>query len=394
MLNKTLTAGLAILIIVMGVFIGNVLSEQKPPVKTQETQQAKKSLKTLAVQNTTVARQFEISGMLSALNQIELYAEVSGVLQPTDKAFKEGVFFSKGETLIQIDDEVYRNNLLAEKSELLNQLTALLPDLAIDYPNAAGKWNQYLNEFEIEKPLKPLPQVDSQRERNYVAARNIYTNYYQVKSMEATLAKYSLKAPYAGIVTESLVNPGALIRTGQQIGEFTNTSVYELEATADLEDVEFLKIGENVKLTSDDFQGTFQGKIQRINKKITPETQTVNVFIYTSDPRLKDGMYLSAKISTQVSNAIEVPRSLLVDKRKLYVLENSIIRLKQVEIAGTHGDKAIVKGLENGTLILTETFDGLKDGLQINPSEYSLQSSTDNALVVSSEAASKVPNVQ
>jgi len=380
MLNKKLTAILAIVIIVSGVFIGNVLSEQKPPTKSPQTSaQAKNPLKTLTVQNQTVERVFEISGMLDALNQIDLYAEVSGVLKNGKKPFKEGVFFAKGETVIQIDDEVYRNNLLAEKSNLLNQLTALLPDLAIDYPNSVEKWNRYLNDFEIESSLKPLPKTDGKRERNYVAARNIYTYYYQVKSMEATLAKYALKAPYSGVVTESLVNPGTLIRTGQQIGEFTNTGVYELQATANLEDVKYLKIGQTVNLVSTDFDGQIAGTIRRINKKITPETQTVSVFIHTSDPRLKEGMYLSAVIRTSISNAIEISRSLLIEKHKLYVLQGETVRLIAVEIAGTHGDKAIVKGLENGDLILTETFDGLKDGHKLSPSKYSLETKSVDA---------------
>jgi len=367
-MNKTITISAVVLIILLGFGGKYLLSSQssanqkkgkEPTTKTQL------KISTQKVLNESVEQIVEISGRVQAFNKIEVYSEVTGVFKPSNKVFREGAYFSKDQNLVKIDDEVYRNNMLAEKSSLLNQLTQLIPDLMIDYPNSVSKWESFLNEFDLEKPLKPLPSPNSSRERNYIAANNIYTKYYAVKSMEAELDKYTIKAPFNGVVTESSVNPGALVRQNQKIGEFTNTSIYELNAIAKLEDLRFLKVGQKVSLHSEDIDEDFSGTVQRINQKIMPETQSVNVFIRTSNPKLKDGMYVTAKVKQNIENAFKVPRSLLINKQNLYVLRDSVVSLRKVQVVGAYDDMAIVKGLPDGAMLITEKFDGIKDGFDL-----------------------------
>lgn len=367
-MNKTITISAVVLIILLG-FGGKYLlssqssaNQKKGKAPTTKTQL---KISTQKVLNESVEQIVEISGRVQAFNKIEVYSEVTGVFKPSNKVFREGAYFSKGQNLVKIDDEVYRNNMLAEKSSLLNQLTQLIPDLMIDYPNSVSKWESFLNEFDLEKPLKPLPSPNSSRERNYIAANNIYTKYYAVKSMEAELDKYTIKAPFNGVVTESSVNPGALVRQNQKIGEFTNTSIYELNAIAKLEDLRFLKVGQKVSLHSEDIDEDFSGTVQRINQKIMPETQSVNVFIRTSNPKLKDGMYVTAKVKQNIENAFKVPRSLLINKQNLYVLRDSVVSLRKVQVVGAYDDMAIVKGLPDGAMLITEKFDGIEDGFDL-----------------------------
>lgn len=367
-MNKTITISAVVLIILLG-FGGKYLlssqssaNQKKGKAPTTKTQL---KISTQKVLNENVEQIVEISGRVQAFNKIEVYSEVTGVFKPSNKVFREGAYFSKGQNLVKIDDEVYRNNMLAEKSSLLNQLTQLIPDLMIDYPNSVSKWESFLNEFDLEKPLKPLPSPNSSRERNYIAANNIYTKYYAVKSMEAELDKYTIKAPFNGVVTESSVNPGALVRQNQKIGEFTSTSIYELNAIAKLEDLKFLKVGQKVSLHSEDIDEDFSGTVQRINQKITPETQSVNVFIRTSNPKLKDGMYVTAKVKQNIENAFKVRRSLLINKQNLYVLRDSVVSLRKVQVVGAYDDMAIVKGLPDGAMLITEKFDGIKDGFDL-----------------------------
>ncbi len=367
-MNKKITIGLVLLIILIG-FGGNyLLSNSNSDGKKNGRPSASKMLENMSTQkvfNQTVQQHIEISGRVHAYNKIEVFSEVTGVLKSTGKTFREGRYFKKGQNLIAIDDAVYRNNMLAEKSQLLNELTRLIPDLTIDYPENISTWEAYLNRFDIEKSLEPLPKTQSARERNYLAARNIYTRYYAVKSMEAMLDKYHIKAPFNGVVTESYINPGSLVRQGQKIGEFTNTSVYELNAIAGLDQLQYLTVGQEVTLFSDDLNETFSGKIRRINQKISPETQSVNVYIRTAHPKLKDGMFIRGKVSHKIDNAVEIRRSILINNQNLYVLTDSLVNLKKVNVVSFNGDHAIIKGLPDGTIVITRTFDGIKDGLDL-----------------------------
>ena len=366
MLNKKITIIITVIIIIAGFLINSILSNQKEMMKRKPKRESKKTVKIITVQNKDIQTQFEISGHLTALDKVELFAEVSGILLKTEKRFKEGARFLKDETLIMIDDAVYRNNVLAQKSSLMNQLTLLLPDLSIDFPESAGQWQDYLKEFDLEKFLLPLPKPDSDKERYYIASRNIFYQFYAIKSMEEILAKYTIQAPYDGVVTQANINPGTLVRVGQKLGEFTNTDVYELEAAASVHEVQHIKTGDRVSLFSNEIEGKFDGQIQRINAVIDRESQTVKVYITTRDKRLRDGMYCTAHIaSSPITNAMCVPRNLIVGNGHLYAVQDSVLKLIEVEVVAHENDKLIIRGLENGSQILGEPVVGAFDGKKI-----------------------------
>lgn len=365
-LSKKKSFVIAGLIIVLGILISSFFSNQKKPIQRKPGVQKVRELNTIIVNNESIVFQFDISGTLYSRDKIDMFAEVSGVLEEGNKRFKEGVYFDKGEVVFHINDDVYRNNVLAQKSSFLNQLTQLLPDLEIDFPESIDKWHSYLNQFEFDESLKPLPEAANSRERNYLAARNIYNIFYTVKSMEATLGKYTVLAPFNGLVTESNLNPGMLVMNGQRLGEFTSTGIFELEASVNLAEVRNVKRGQNVKLISDDIPGEFEGVVERVNNKIDQASQTVKVYITTTDNRLKDGMYLTAHVTTDAfENAIKIPHRLL-DGDRIYALADSSVISYKVEIVGTENGDVIVTGLADGVVLLDEGIKDVVDGTKLS----------------------------
>jgi multidrug efflux pump subunit AcrA (membrane-fusion protein) len=361
---------IALIVIILGVVIGIVLSRQKEPMKRRPSQTKQKPIKILTVKNSDIKTAVEMSGPLYAYNKVELYAEVSGVLQETSRPFKEGYQYKKGDVLIRVDDSVYKHNLLAQKSNLVNQLTLLLPDLSIDFPQSTQKWEAYLKNLKLENPLPELPGPASDKERYYIVSRNIYNLFYTIKSMEATFAKYTLKAPFAGVVTQSQINPGTLVRVGQKLGEFTSTDLYEMEAAVGLFEANRLNVGQAVTLKTEDVRGTFPGKIQRINRVIDRSSMTVKVYIHTRDTRLRDGMYMQAYTEGKpITDAYSVAKDLLLEQNRLYVVEDTLLKLRQVDIIGEKGGRVIIRGLADGTRILGEVWSEAKEGKQLPASE-------------------------
>jgi multidrug efflux pump subunit AcrA (membrane-fusion protein) len=356
-------------IIVIGgasVLIGVSLSKQKQPMTRRPSPVQNAPLEIVSVQNESIKMSITLTGHLYALDKVELYAEVQGILLPTEKRFKEGNHFARGEILVLIDDSVFRNNLLAQKSSLLNQLTLLLPDLSIDFPDSARAWEQYLNAFDLEKPLQALPKPKSEKERYYIAARNIFNLYYTIKSMEATHVKYRLQAPYDGVVTQSNINPGTLVRPGQKLGEFTSTAIYEMEAFAGMDDLPYLDVGEKVTLICDDIPGQFEGRIQRISEIIDKASQSMKVYITTKSRKLKEGMYITAILKSEpIKNAFKLPRSALVGTNQLWVIQNGSLILKTITIAGDDEDNLIVQGLADGTRVITDPPSEAHEGMAI-----------------------------
>ena len=125
-----------------------------------------------------VQSKIDIDGRLNAYEKIDLSAEVTGRLLPISKSWKEGSYFQKGELLFQINSEDQRFSLYAQRSNLMNAITQIMPDLKFDYPASFDKWKRYLDAFDVERSTPKLPQVTDEQEKYFVAGKNIYNIYY------------------------------------------------------------------------------------------------------------------------------------------------------------------------------------------------------------------------
>lgn len=355
----------AVLVLVGAVVLRNYLAAQKktPPRRASE--------RTMEVVPDTVALgpvavTIPVTGKLRARNRIEIYAEVSGRLLPQSDRFREGNSFSKGAMLIAVDDTEAKANLVAQKSSFLNTLSGVMSDIRIDYPEQFDKWTNYLARFSVEEPILLLPEVKSEKEKLFITARGIYTGYYNIVSAEARLDKYALRAPFHGVVTEANIEPGTLVRQGQKLGEFISDEVFELEVSLKTSDLDFVENGNAVQLTSNDVAGQWIGRIARINNRVDPQTQSVNLFVEVSGKGLREGMYLNADIQVgAIDSAFTVNRKMLNDQGELYVLRDSSLSFERVNVIRYTESTAIVRGLRNGTLVPSEPVPGAYPGMRI-----------------------------
>jgi len=355
MKNRLFGIAGVIAILLIGFLIAGAFSSQKEIPRRRKQRSAQQNYKIKTVHLKSVSPVFKTGGFLHAYNKISLFAEVSGILRQAQTPFRSGNTFQKNQVLLRIDDSVYRNNVLAQKSSLLNQLSLFLPDLSIDYPESAQKWQSYLKAFRLDAPLPVLPEPTDAKEKYFIASRNIYSLFYQVKSMEATLAKYTLRAPYKGVVTEANITPGGLVRAGQKLGEFIGTALYELGVPLNIHDLPYIKVGDPVFLYSEDIPGKFKGKISRINNIIERTSQTVQAYISVADQHLKDGMYFSAHImSSKKSCGMMLPEKWLLNGHSVLVQKDSVFTRRPVHILFNQNDDVLVKGLNEGEHILAQ----------------------------------------
>jgi multidrug efflux pump subunit AcrA (membrane-fusion protein) len=318
------------------------------------------------VENKDIPIVITTSGNLTAKRKIELFSEVQGVLKPSSKEFKAGTNYTKGENIIRINSDEFYANLQSQKSNFYNSLTAIMPDIRLDYPNEFQKWQSYLNSFDINKATPKLPETTSEKEKYFISGRGINTAYYNVKNLEVKLSKYNLRAPYRGVLTEALVTPGTLVRAGQKLGEFIDPSVYEMEVSVNAEFADLLKTGHTVMLHNLERTKDYTGKVIRINGKVDANSQTIKAYIEVAHPDLREGTYLEADLEARSeSNAIEISRKLLVDNKQLYVVRDSILELIDVKPVYFSANTVVIKDLENGTMILAKPIPGSYNGMQV-----------------------------
>ena len=358
----------ALLLLLGSAYYFKKLSDQKKPPKEAPKKAALiQSVESFSIKKGEVVSSLEIQGRLKAFNKIDLFSEVSGTLESTTKPFKVGSYFEKGSILLRIDDDEARLNLLAQKSSLENLITEMMPDLKIDYPQSFQQWKNYLDQFDVNQSIKEFPPPINDAEKFLISSQNLHNQYYNIRSAETRLNKYAITAPFSGVLTQTSINAGSLIRAGQKLGELMNTYSYELEATVSMQDLKSIKIGNTVKLHSDNLEGQWTGKVKRISDQIDPSTQSVIVFISVSGKNLREGMYLRGDITAgNISNAIEIPRNLLVDQKAVYTIQgDSLLVLQNIDLIRINGTKAIIQGVEDNAFLLKEILPGMYDGMKV-----------------------------
>ncbi len=364
-MRKLLSIALGVLLVLGAFFVAKHFIDNKKRPKPKFD----KIVKTVfveKVENKEIPIIITTSGNLIAKRKIDLFSEVQGVLKPSTKEFKAGTSFRKGELVLSINSEEFYANLQSQKSNFYNSITGIMPDIRFDYPEEYEKWQNYLTSFDINKSTPELPEIATEKEKYFISGRGINTAYYNVKNLEVKLGKYNLRAPYHGVLTEALVTPGSLIRVGQRLGEFIDPSIYEMEVSVNSEFADLLKIGNTVNLHNLNEMKEYAGKVVRINGKVDAASQTIKAFIEVAHKDLREGTYLEANLEARnESNAIEVSRKLLVDNKGLFIVRDSILELIEVAPVYFSANTAIIKGIEDGTLILSKTTPGAYDGMQV-----------------------------
>lgn len=364
-MRKIILSLLGVLLIVGAFFASKaiVASNQRTRPKP------KKVIKTVFVEdavNGVVPIEISANGNLVAQRRLEIFSEVQGVLQKGSKLFKPGQEYRKGQTLLSLNSSEYYASVQSQKSALYDQITSIMPDLRLDYPEAYPKWQAYLNNFDVSKATPPLPEITSEKEGYFISGRNIQTAYFNVKNLEQRLGKYRITAPFTGVLTEALVTEGTLVRSGQKLGEFIDTNLYELEVAISKNYADLLKVNNEVALSTIDGQETYTGKVTRVNGNIDQASQTINAYIEVKGEGLREGVYLEAVLQAkEEQEAIALPRGLLQPNNELFMVRDSILDVIKVNPVYFSDKEVIVKGIPEGTKIVSKPVPGAYAGMLV-----------------------------
>jgi len=377
-MRKLILSAIGLVIILLAVIGAYLIIENSNKPKPR-IEKVVKTVFAETVTNTTVPITIPANGTLVAKHKLELYSEVQGVFQSSAHDFKAGQPYRKGESLIRINSSEYYASVQSAKSDLYNLITSIMPDLRLDYPEVFPAWEAYLNNFDISKSVAPLPETNDEKANYFITGRGIVSSYYNIKNLEQRLSKYSIYAPFNGILTEALVTKGTLVRSGQKLGEYIDTSVYELELAISKTFSDLLQIGEKVELNTLEGNQTYTGNVTRVNGRIDQATQTIKVFVEVKGDNLKEGMFLEADLEAKDEpNAIKISRKLLVDESEIFIIKDSILDLIQVKPVYFSPKEVVIKGVPDGTKILSKSVPGAYAGMLVKVNKESTSQQTNN----------------
>ena len=366
--RKSLISVIAIVAILAGAYALNVFFSsmgQEPEEKTRE--EVKLYVKTEKVVYSANSGNIIESGRLASQQSVTLSAEVPGQILQGDVTLREGTKFRRGDLLVKIFDEDARNNLKAQKSKFLNSIAGILPDIKIDYPESFDKYMEFFSSVKIDKPLPPLPKLDTEKEKVFLASRNILNDYYSIKSAEVRLSRYKVYAPFEGTFTMVFLEPGSVANPGARIASMIRTDKLELEVPVRSEDAYWINENDGVKVSTKDLRISWMGKVVRKSSFMDPNTQTISVFVALApekDKPLYQGQFLRAEFASKTfDECMEIPRNAIFRKDRVFTVEEGKLKENRIDILITNETTVLISGLAEGSQLVVEPLVNAREGV-------------------------------
>jgi len=310
----------------------------------------------------------ESYGQINTNHQLDLAFEVTGRLLKADVILKPGVKFRKGQIIAAIDNAEALFGLSARKSSFITLVVNMMPDIRLDYPSEAAKWESFLNKIAIDSYLPPLPKSANKKEELFMNTRNIVSEYNTIRSQELRMEKYFFIAPFDGTILEVYAEPGAIVNPGARVATLIKTGDFEVKIPIMLSDLAYFESKGEISIHNPSGEKIGHGKLSRVSDVINRSTQSVDAFfsiIPLPGKRLMNGMYINAKLHKEsITEAMALP-FLAVDNNQVKIVRDSLIYTADIQIVATLPDTLLVTGLKNGMQVITDRISSYPDSMRI-----------------------------
>jgi membrane fusion protein, multidrug efflux system len=196
----------------------------------------------------------------------------------------------------------------------------------------------------------------------------------RLASAQQQLANATVRAPFAGIVSERAVNAGDVVAPGGSMYTVIDPRSMRLEGSVPAAQLAEVRVGAPVTFTVSGYgDRTFEGKITRVNPVADAGTGQVRVLasIPNAGSVLVGGLFAEGRVATESREAIVAPLT-AVDQRGV---TPSVVRVKNgraekvtVELGLTDegADRIeIRRGVQAGDTLLLGQAQGISAGTQV-----------------------------
>jgi RND family efflux transporter MFP subunit len=173
-----------------------------------------------------------------------------------------------------------------------------------------------------------------------------------------------LVAPFAGVVTARLADPGTVATPGVPLLQVDQAGALQLDATVDESAISTVHKGMKVPVTIDGASSApLAGTVAEIDPAADPASHSFLVKIdLPSSRQLAAGMYGTAEFVHGLRQAILIPRTAVVERGSLacaYVLDaEGIAQLRYLTLGAQQGDQVeVLSGIAAGEKLVDAPLD-------------------------------------
>ena len=302
-------------------------------------------VKSVAISRQSLRPQLALFGEIVAGRRSELRARVAGPITQIGRNFREGGLVAAGELLLEIDPFHYRT-MLAERRAQLHEAEVRLDQLQREYRRIEALYVDHT----VSERDRDNAELSLKQQEAVVEQRRI-----DVERAERDLADTRLLAPYAGVVGKVNANLGKQLGINDKVAELTDTG--QLEVRFSLSNAEYGRlrssgeelVGRTVTVTwkVGDADLGYQAKIARIGAEIISTTGGVDVYAVLEDglrADLRPGAFVAVRVpDREYADVFVAPESALYGDDMLYVIVDSRLADRRIELLGHDGDQIIFR---------------------------------------------------
>jgi membrane fusion protein (multidrug efflux system) len=320
--------------------------------------------------SSTVVRQekwqasFSAVGSITAVQGVNITADLPGIVQ--EILFESGAMAKKGDLLIRLDTSSEEAQLRALEAQA---------DLAQIEANR-------LRKLRAEKMISES-ELDS-------AEANLKQTRANADAIRATIAKKTIRAPFAGQLGLRLINLGEYVDTGKAIVSLQSLGSVYADFSLPQQDLVQLKTGMRVHLSTDTYLNRiFEGELVAINPDLDPATRTVRLRAIFDNPeqQLRPGMFARVEVLLPAEEPVlAIPITAVLSSPygdSVFVIESQrttnqtsaglMVRQQFIHAGRTKGDfVAVTTGLKPGERVVSAGVFKLRNRMPVTENNSSV----------------------
>ncbi len=333
--------------------LASVLSacDKEPPQSPSKIPQHMHVVEVEAARIAQVQNHLTATGTIEAATIVRLYNEVSGRI--TSLPNHEGDTVARHSELIGLDDALIQAEL----------------------DKAVAQQQQAKLDYDRLQQLKPKQLASDEEVARAHTALNIASA--EEKMQRTLLSQTVIRAPFDGVITERLFEPGDVVPLHSHIMTLIDPNSLQVKIRLSENWIPLIQQGDKVEIGIDALgESRYPGRIRRIYPTIEPDTRkgTVEVEFLPVPAGARAGQLARVDLETQPRQRLVVPAAALhhdATGAYVYVLRDDdkgeTTTVKTYVQKGMQYDNLIVitDGLSKDDRIVVKGFIGLRDGKQV-----------------------------
>jgi len=326
-------------------------------------------VKVVKVKRQRISEKLYFTGTIEPWKKINLTPDVGGKIARI--LVEEGDRVKKGQVVAELDTRAVRLQL--------EQAEAALAVAEANYKDAKKNMER------MEKLIQEKAVSDQQFEKVRLAFEAAEAQRQQAQAA-LNLARYNLtvslmKAPFRGVVASKNAEVGDVINP--MMGGFSPTSGvltlmnYErVKIVIDVshKDIVHIKKGQPALLRVSAFpEKTFEGRVTMVNVTADPLARKFKVEVVVDNPDLVLRPNTFGEVLIEVSSkedALVIPQKAILEGNYVFVANDNRVEKRNIILGMQNAELVeVIKGLEEGEMVVVEGNYGLEDGVRIDIKE-------------------------